>query len=130
MGKILDRLLHTSPEDRARRKSERVQRKFAKEQAHKKAVAAELRAYEEGLVAGAKARGKQRGFDKGSGQGGITGTMQRIGAGMDAFTKGAEKFSDVDIGKMGQGLGSGSAFGFGFGEQTRKKTTKKKRKRK
>jgi len=117
MGKILDRIIHGGPEHQARRKLE----KEAKSQAERRASNARLAAYQKGLIIGAKKRGKAEGIAKGSGQGG---TLNRLGAGLDAFNKGAKQFGgDIDFGSMGSGLGSGSAFGYSF-DSSKKKTGK------
>lgn len=123
MGKLLDRLLKNTPEDRAKR----TQRELAEKDAKKKAIAAELRGYREGLIKGAEKKGKEKGFKKGSGQGG---TLSRIGAGLEALERGAGKFSSgMELENVGSGLGSGSAFGFNFGSEKKKKSGKKTRTR-
>lgn len=123
MGKFLDRIIHGSPEFQARKKIE----KEAKKQAQRRADNARLAAYQKGLIAGAKKRGRAEGMAKGQGQGGILG---KLAAGASALEKSGIG-QDVDFGGIGSGLGRGSAFGFDFGGPTKKnKKTSKTRKTK
>jgi hypothetical protein len=122
MGKLLDKVLYGSPENKKRKMLE----KEAKNQAKRRAQNARLAAYQKGLIAGAKKRGKEEGYRKGRGQGGLLGTLA---AGANALEKSGIGKS-IDFGEMGRGgglLGDVSAFGYG---PSKKKTPKKRVKKK
>lgn len=126
MGKLLDKIIHGSEDYQLRKKQE----KAAKEHAKKKARAAELVAFRQGLIKGAKAKGKREGFAKGAGQGG---TLSKIGGVMKSLEN-SGLGNDVDFGNIGGGLyaGQGSAFGLDFGggqKKTQKKRVQKKKRK-
>jgi hypothetical protein len=122
LGKVLDKILGNTPEQKKRREVI----KLAKTQAKRRAENARLAEYQKGLIEGAKKRGREEGLRKGKGGGGFLGALA---SGAKAIEKSGIG-QDIDLGGIGSGLGSGSAFGLDFGGSSSKKKTKKKKKRK